>query len=177
MAIDYGRIELLVLDVDGVLTDGRIILTPWGAEIKAFHSHDGAGIRFWQRLGKQVAFITGRRSRAVTRRARDLGIKLVHQRIKDKLPVFRRMLEKLHLQPDQAAVMGDDLTDLPMMCHAGLSLAPADAVEEVRRRVHHVTIARGGQGAVREAIELILRHSGRWDEVLQRYLHQREPGS
>ena len=175
MAIDYGRIELLVLDVDGVMTDGRIILTPSGEEIKCFHCRDGAGIKYWQRVGKKLAIITGRCSPAVELRARELGIDQVSLSALDKLPVLREMVARLGLGMHQVAVMGDDLTDLPMMHHAGLSIAPADAVEEVRRRAHYVTVAKGGEGAVREGIELILRGSGLWDQVLQRYLSQMEP--
>jgi 3-deoxy-D-manno-octulosonate 8-phosphate phosphatase (KDO 8-P phosphatase) len=163
------------------MTDGRIILAPMTGrfssveEIKEFDCRDGAGIRFWQRVGKQVAIISGRDSYAVNVRAKDLDIQHVKLGVKDKLPVYRELLEKLKLSADQSAVMGDDLPDLPMMLGAGLSLAPADAVEEVRQRAHHVTAAGGGRGAVREAIELILRRSGRWDEILRRYLAQMEP--
>ena len=174
MAIDYARIELLVLDVDGVMTDGRIIISPTGEETKVFHSRDGAGIKYWQRVGKRVAIITGRGSPAVELRARELGIFPVHLHAMDKLPILRTMLVETGMSAEQTAVMGDDLTDLPMMCHAGLAIAPADAVEDVRRRAHYVTAAKGGEGAVREAIELILRGSGLWDQVMQRYLSQME---
>jgi 3-deoxy-D-manno-octulosonate 8-phosphate phosphatase (KDO 8-P phosphatase) len=165
-----ARVELLVLDVDGVLTDGRIAIDGEGRELKSFHAADGAGIKYFQRVGKRVAFISGRSSPAVTARAAELGVTIVHQDAKDKLPVYLRVLEELALDEAQAAVMGDDLMDLPLMRRCGLAIAPANAAAEVRAAAAMVTGASGGAGAVREAVEAILRAGGLWDQILQRYV-------
>lgn len=161
-----AAIELLVADVDGVLTDGRIVYTDGGTEIKAFHVRDGSGIVFWQKLGKQVAILSGRKSKAVDVRAQELGIRFVRQGATDKLAAFRQLLVQLGLRAEQAAAVGDDLPDLPVLRAAGLAVAVADACPDVRAVAHHVTVANGGQGAVREAIELILKHQGRWDALV-----------
>lgn len=168
--IDYAKIELLVLDVDGVLTDGRVTLTPAGDEIKSFHVRDGAGMKYWGRLGRKLAIISGRGSPAVGLRARELGVEVVRLNEKNKLPAYQDVLEELGLLPAQAAVIGDDLTDLPMMRHCALSAAPADAVDEVREAADYITEKSGGQGAVREVIEMILRQAGLWQTILQRYI-------
>jgi len=168
--IDYARIELLVLDVDGVLTDGRITLTGAGEEIKSFHAHDGAGMKYWRRAGRKLAMISGRGSQAVRLRAEELGVEAVRLNEKNKLPAYQEVLEELGLVPAQAAVVGDDLTDLPMMRHCAFSAAPADAVGEVRQAADYVTESRGGQGAVREVIELILKEAGLWQAILRRYI-------
>ena len=163
-------IELLVLDVDGVLTDGRIIYTAEGVEIKAFHVRDGSGLVFWQKLGKQVAIISGRKSKTVDVRAQELSIRHVRQGVADKAAAFRQLLRDLDLRPGQAAAVGDDLPDLPVLRSAGLALVVADACPEVRAAGHYVTVAHGGRGAVREAVELILKHQGRWDSVVTGWL-------
>lgn len=168
--VDYGRIELLVLDVDGVLTDGLITLTGEGDEIKSFHVRDGAGMKYWKRAGGKLAIITGRGSPAVTRRAKELDVDLVRMHAKDKLPVLGEILDELGIAPEAAAVVGDDLTDIPLMRTCGFAVAVADAVEEVKQRAAHVTTAPGGRGAVREVIELILKGSGRWDRIMARYV-------
>jgi len=168
--VDYGRIELLVLDVDGVLTDGRITLTGEGDEIKSFHVRDGAGMKYWKRAGGKLALITGRGCPAVTRRAKELDVDVVRMHAKDKLPVLREILEDMGVGPEAVAVMGDDLTDIPLMRHCGFPVAVADAVEEVRQRASYVTEACGGCGAVRELIERILKGSGRWDAIMARYI-------
>lgn len=168
-----GGIELLVLDVDGVLTDGRIVIDSDGRELKSFHAADGAGIKYFQRVGKHVAFISGRNSPAVTARAAELGVAIVHQNAKDKLPVYRQVLGELGLDEARAAVMGDDLTDLPLMRRCGLAIAPANAAAEVRAAAAMVTGACGGQGAVREAVEVILRAAGLWDQILHRYVKEK----
>jgi 3-deoxy-D-manno-octulosonate 8-phosphate phosphatase (KDO 8-P phosphatase) len=160
-----AAIELIVLDVDGVLTDGRIFHTADGVEIKAFHVRDGSGLVVWQKLGKQVAILSGRKSKTVDVRAQELGVRFVRQGSADKLATFRQLLVQLGLRAEQAAAVGDDLPDLPVLRAAGLALAVADACAEVRSAAHHVTVASGGRGAVREAIELILKHQGRWDAV------------
>jgi 3-deoxy-D-manno-octulosonate 8-phosphate phosphatase (KDO 8-P phosphatase) len=161
-----AAIELLVVDVDGVLTDGRIIYTAEGVELKAFHVRDGSALVFWQKLGKQVAILSGRKSKAVDVRAQELGIRLVRQGAADKLPAFRQLLVQLGLRVEQTAAVGDDLPDLPVLRAAGLAIAVADACPEVRAVAHHITVSEGGRGAVREVIELILKHQGRWDGVV-----------
>jgi len=167
---DFARIDLLVLDVDGVLTDGRVTLTGEGDEIKSFHVRDGAGMKYWKRAGGKLAIITGRGSPAVTRRAKELDVDVVRMHAKTKLPVLEEILEELGVEADRTAVVGDDLTDIPLMRHCGFSIAVADAVAEVRQRADHVTDTPGGRGAVREVIELILKGSGRWEQIMARYV-------
>ena len=167
---DLARIELLVLDVDGVLTDGRITLTPTGEEIKTFHVRDGAGLKYWKRAGRKVAFISGRASQAVAHRAKELNVDTVRLSAKDKLPAYEDVLAELGVASEHAAVVADDLTDLPMMRRCGFPVAVADAAEEVRRAAAYVTRLAGGAGCVREVVELLLKAAGLWDGVLARYL-------
>jgi 3-deoxy-D-manno-octulosonate 8-phosphate phosphatase (KDO 8-P phosphatase) len=167
---ESGQIELLVLDVDGVLTDGHILLTESGQEIKSFHARDGAGMKYWRRAGKKLAFITGRGSPVVLHRARELGVDFVRTDAKDKLPAYEQALAELGVGDAQTAVVGDDLTDIPMMRRCGLAIAVADAVAETRAVADWVTQAPGGAGCVREVIEKLLKQAGLWDSILQRYL-------
>jgi 3-deoxy-D-manno-octulosonate 8-phosphate phosphatase (KDO 8-P phosphatase) len=164
-----ANIELLVLDVDGVLTDGRIYLTAEGDELKAFHVRDGSGIKYWLRAGRRAAIITGRSSRVVARRAEELGIEHVRQNAKTKLPVLEELLEELGVDAARTAVMGDDLTDLPMMRRAGLAVTVPEAPDEVRAQADLVTRTPGGQGCVREVIERLLKRQGLWDGIMERY--------
>jgi len=164
-------IELLVMDVDGVLTDGRIVYDDRGAEWKAFHVRDGSGIKLWQKLGKRAAVLTGRKSPIVERRAAELGITAIIQGAEDKLPAFEALLRNEGVTAAQTAYLGDDLPDVPLLRRSGLAAAVADACAEARAAGHVVTRAAGGQGAVREFIELILRHQGRWQEMVAE--HQR----
>jgi 3-deoxy-D-manno-octulosonate 8-phosphate phosphatase (KDO 8-P phosphatase) len=150
-------IRLLVLDVDGVLTDGRLYYGPRGEALKAFHVHDGHGIVQLQRAGIAVAVISGRRSPMVSVRCRELGVRHVFQGVADKLPVLERLLKRLKIAAAECACVGDDLPDLPLMERAGLSFAVADAVSAVRRRADRTTRARGGRGAVREVCEQLLQ--------------------
>ena len=161
-----ANVELLCLDVDGVMTDGSIRLDDNGVETKRFHVRDGTGIRIWTRLGYQVALITGRSGNAVKHRAAELGIRHVVQASTDKAQALDELLGELSLAPAQAAVLGDDLPDLPMIRVAGYAMAVADAVPEVRRAAAFVTTLAGGKGAVREAIEHLLREKNRWDEAV-----------
>jgi 3-deoxy-D-manno-octulosonate 8-phosphate phosphatase (KDO 8-P phosphatase) len=163
-------IELLVLDVDGVLTDGQLIVHADGSESKCFHTLDGHGITMWQRAGGKTALLSGRYSEPTQRRADQLKIPHVLQNCHFKLPALQTLLDELHLRPEKMAYMGDDLPDLPPLRFAGLGLAPANAVEDVKREADYVTTRSGGQGAVREAIEYILRNSGRWQALMERYL-------
>ena len=157
-----ARIRLLVLDVDGVLTDGVLVYGPSGEEIKRFHVRDGLAMQAARAAGIEVAIVSGRASAAVTRRMSELGIVEVHQGIKDKAAELRAMLARLGVRAGEAAVMGDDLPDLAVMKAAGLGLAPSDAAPEVRRAAGWVSRARGGHGAVREAIEMLLRARRAW---------------
>lgn len=168
--IDFSRIELLVLDVDGVMTDGRVTLTPDGQEIKSFHVRDGSGMKYWKRAGGKLAIISGRGSEAVNRRAAELDVDAVRLKIKDKLPALREVLSVLGVSADRTAVMGDDLTDLPLLANCGFAVAVADAVDELKQAAHYVTKLPGGHGCVREVVELILKGSGRWGLIMDRYI-------
>ena len=152
-------IRLLVLDVDGVLTDGRLYFGPRGEALKVFHVRDGFGLAQLRRAGIAVAVISGRRSPMVAVRCRELGIEHVHQGIADKLPVFKRLCARLKVTPAACACIGDDLPDLPLLRAAGASFAVADAHPAVRRAAGRVTRLPGGSGAVREVCDLLLAHS------------------
>jgi 3-deoxy-D-manno-octulosonate 8-phosphate phosphatase (KDO 8-P phosphatase) len=158
-------IELLVLDVDGVMTDGRINYAGTDVEVKTFHVRDGSGLKIWAESGKRAAIITGRNSPAVARRAAELGINLLVQGAPDKLVALRSILAATELRPAQVAAIGDDLPDLPVLEGVGLAMAVGDACPEVRVAAHHVTRAPGGRGAVREAIELVMRCQGIWQQT------------
>jgi 3-deoxy-D-manno-octulosonate 8-phosphate phosphatase (KDO 8-P phosphatase) len=163
-----AAVELLLLDVDGVLTDGVIGLDDRGVEFRNFFVRDGSGLGLWREAGRRTAILSGRAAAVVARRAAELRIWPVEQGtgLKGKLDRFRRILADLALEPTQIAYMGDDLPDLPVLSAVGLAACPADAVAEVRTAAHVVTDAPGGRGAVRELIELILRQQGRWDGLL-----------
>jgi len=163
------RIEVLVLDVDGVLTDGRIIIDDRGRESKHFNVRDGHGIKLILKMGIEVVFLTGRKSRVVAHRAQDLGIREVYQGARDKVMIFEGMLLKKNMKADRVAYMGDDVVDIPLFRKVGLSIAVADACEEARQAAHYVTEKEGGKGAVREVCEMILRAQGKWDETAKRY--------
>jgi len=157
-----ARIKLLVLDVDGVLTDGGLYYGPSGEEVKRFHVHDGLAIVAARRAALGIAVISGRTSAAVAQRMGELGISEVHQGVERKVTVLDALLARLGLDARDAAAMGDDLSDLPLMRRVGLGLAPSNAAPEVRRAAHWVSRHRGGDGAVREAIELLLRARKAW---------------
>jgi 3-deoxy-D-manno-octulosonate 8-phosphate phosphatase (KDO 8-P phosphatase) len=163
------RIKLLIVDVDGVLTDGGIILDNEGNELKRFHVRDGHGIKMLMRAGIEVAIVTGRESEVVKRRAAELGIKIVHQRSKVKLEAYEEILKETGMSDEQVAYVGDDIVDLPVMRRAGLSVAVADAEEYVKKEAMVVTERPGGGGAVREVTDLILRAGGYWDDETKRY--------
>jgi 3-deoxy-D-manno-octulosonate 8-phosphate phosphatase (KDO 8-P phosphatase) len=157
-----SAIELMVVDVDGVLTDGLIIVDDNGVESKNFHVRDGAGIALWIRSGKKMAIISGRSSKAVDIRAAELGIALVFQGVPDKAVPFQAILAQLGLQPGQVCTIGDDLADLGILGLSGLPACPSDAAIEVVDSAAYVALAAGGRGAVREVIELILGRQGLW---------------
>jgi 3-deoxy-D-manno-octulosonate 8-phosphate phosphatase (KDO 8-P phosphatase) len=163
------EIELLVLDVDGVLTDGAIVVDDLGVESKHFHVRDGGGIALWRRSGKRVAIISGRSARCVEIRAAELGISPVIQGAGDKKASILRLLEDLGLKPFQACAMGDDLADLPMLGVAGLAACPSDAAPEVLGAADLVSGPPGGRGAVRDVVEFLLKHQGAWDALVETY--------
>jgi 3-deoxy-D-manno-octulosonate 8-phosphate phosphatase (KDO 8-P phosphatase) len=160
---------MLVLDVDGVLTDGGIVYADDGTELKRFHVRDGSGLKIWQHLGKRAAIITGRTSKVVTVRALELGIEPVYQGAPEKMAAYRDLLAAGGLRPEQVCFVGDDVPDLPVLLSCGLAVAVADACPEARAAAHYVTRAGGGRGAVREVVELILRCQGTWQQVVDRF--------
>ena len=162
-------IQLILSDVDGVMTDGRIVLDNQGIETKQFSIHDGMGIRLWQNAGYRFGLITMRSSHIVRVRAHELNIEIIQQGAGDKLAVMQQILAELQLSLEQTCYLGDDLPDLPAIRAAGLGVAVADACDEARQQADHVTHAAGGMGAVRETIELILKAQRRWDDVIQPY--------
>jgi 3-deoxy-D-manno-octulosonate 8-phosphate phosphatase (KDO 8-P phosphatase) len=159
-------IELLIVDVDGVLTDGAIIYGDNGVDVKAFHVRDGSGFKLWQRAGKRAAVITGRTSRVVDVRAAELDISPVIQGAPEKLPAYRTLLKETGLRSEQVCYIGDDVPDLSILTRCGLAVAVADACSEARAAAHYVTRTAGGRGAVREVIELILRCQGKWQALV-----------
>jgi 3-deoxy-D-manno-octulosonate 8-phosphate phosphatase (KDO 8-P phosphatase) len=165
----FLKISLLLLDVDGVLTDGRIILDDEGKESKHFDVKDGHGIKMLLRVGIRVIFLTGRTSRVVSFRAQDLGIGEVYQGAKNKVAVLDSLIRSEKIPEEQIAYVGDDVVDIPLFKRVGLSVAVADACDDARKAAHYVTERKGGQGAVREVCEMILRLQGKWDEVIARY--------
>ena len=165
-----AAIELVVFDVDGVLTQGQIIYNDQGAEAKAFDVKDGLGIRVASDAGLQVALMTGRTSQVVQRRGRDLRITDVLQRVGDKPAALRQLAAGKEIALERVAFMGDDLNDREAMRAAGVAIAPADAVLEIRKEADLVTEAEGGRGAAREAVEAILRAQGRWESAVDSYL-------
>jgi 3-deoxy-D-manno-octulosonate 8-phosphate phosphatase (KDO 8-P phosphatase) len=162
-------IDLLVVDVDGVLTDGGIVYADDGAELKQFHVRDGSGLKVWQFVGKRAALITGRRSKLVEVRAAEVGIDPVIQGAVDKMPAYRDLLQAGPWRPEQVCYVGDDVPDLPLLRNCGLAVAVADACPDVIAEAHYVTTARGGRGAVREVVELILRCQGHWQSIVERF--------
>jgi 3-deoxy-D-manno-octulosonate 8-phosphate phosphatase (KDO 8-P phosphatase) len=164
------RLRLLLFDVDGVLTDGRILMHGDGSESKQFHIRDGTGLVWARRVGLLTGVLSARSSLATTERARQLGVPIVLQGVDDKLAAYRDLLIQHEIADDQVAFMGDDVMDLPVLGRVGLACAPADAVPEVRERVHWVSEAAGGAGAVRELIDLVLRVQGHWPGLLGSYL-------
>jgi 3-deoxy-D-manno-octulosonate 8-phosphate phosphatase (KDO 8-P phosphatase) len=165
-----SHIKLLLMDCDGVLTDGRLWLTQDGEEQKAFNTHDGLGLSLWHQAGLQSGIISGRTSQAVTRRAGALGIEFVRQGDPHKIEAFEQVLRQAGVAENEVAFVGDDLTDIPIMQRAEFAVAVADAVAETRSVAHYVTRAKGGQGAVREVVEIILKAQGRWNDIVDEYL-------
>ena len=169
LEIRASDIRLLCLDVDGVLTDGGVSIDDAGHETKRFHVRDGAALRMWSKIGLEIAVITGRNGMALRHRLRELGVKHVIAGSKDKGAAFESLLKDLALVPSQAAMIGDDLPDLPILRRCGLAIAVADASPEVLELAHLVTAHTGGNGAVREAVERILKDAGRWAEAVRTF--------
>ncbi len=159
------KIKLVILDVDGVLTDGSIILDNEGNEFKIFHVRDGHGIKMLSKVGIKVAIITGRKSKVVERRAEELGITDLYQGVFKKLSVYESLLQKYRYRDEEVAFMGDDIVDIGLLKRVGFSAVPADADKGAKKWAAFISTKRGGRGAVREFIELILKSSGLWDSV------------
>jgi 3-deoxy-D-manno-octulosonate 8-phosphate phosphatase (KDO 8-P phosphatase) len=168
-----ARVKLLLMDCDGVLTDGRIWILENGEDQKAFHTRDGLGIDLLHRAGLKSGIISGRISSALERRAQSLGVSYLWHGRDDKRQAFADTLAQAQVTSDKVAFVGDDLTDLPLMVQAGFAVAVADAVAEVKAHAHYVTTLKGGKGAVREVVELILKAQGRWDDLLKTFLTSR----
>ena len=164
--MDLALIELLILDVDGVLTDGKIIIGPAGEGIKQFHVQDGCAIRLWQRCAGRVAILSGRGAEAVTRRAKELAIELVHTGVTDKLAGYEEILASAGVRDGVVGYLADDLPDLAPMARAGFAVAVADAVPAVKKAADYVTRRAGGRGVVAEVVELLLRRRKRWSRDL-----------
>jgi len=168
-----ARVQLLLLDVDGVLTDGGVTWNNQGIESKTFHIRDGLGLRLWQRAGGRTGIVTGRSSHVVQLRAEELGIHFVRQGVEDKLAAAEAIVAECGVSWEQTAFVGDDLPDLPVVARCGVGVAVADACPELVAAATTVTRLPGGRGAVRELIERMLQARGSWDAVVARYAAQR----
>ncbi len=164
-----SRVSVLLLDVDGALTDGRIVYAEYGDELKAFDVQDGAGLVFWNRAGLKSAIISGRQSKLVKRRAKDMRIDFLAQGRLIKLPAYEQVLKRFRVSDEQVCAIGDDLMELPILRRVGFAVAVPNAVDEVKHVSHYITKRPGGRGAVRETVDLILKAKGLWDQVIQRY--------
>ena len=163
------HIKLLLMDCDGVLTDGQLELLENGDEQKTFHARDGQGISLFHHAGGKTGIISGRTSSAVERRAQDLKMAFVRQYAKDKIEALEEILAAAKVAPEECAYIGDDVGDIPVMLRVGFAVAVADAVEETKHAAHYVTELKGGRGAVREVTDLILRAQGLWEELMKHY--------
>src|SRR5690349_347046 len=164
-----SKIELVLSDVDGVMTDGGIYIQDNGEQIIKFHIRDGMGVRLWREAGKRFGIVTGRKLESVKKRAADLWMDIVRLGIDDKLPEVDRLAAEFKITREQICFIGDDLLDMAAIQAVGFGVAVADAPEDVRKAAKYTTSVRGGHGAAREIVELILKNTGRWDDVLKRY--------
>jgi 3-deoxy-D-manno-octulosonate 8-phosphate phosphatase (KDO 8-P phosphatase) len=164
------KIRCLLTDVDGVLTDGKLHFTSDGQEFKTFDIQDGHGIAMAQRVGLLIGFISGRPSVATAKRAADLGVSILHQSPSNKAEMVAEVLKTHNLQPDEVAFVGDELVDLPALRRAGVAVAVPNAVPEVKAFAHYITKRPGGDGAIREVIELILKAQGKWPQAIAKYM-------
>jgi 3-deoxy-D-manno-octulosonate 8-phosphate phosphatase (KDO 8-P phosphatase) len=169
VALRARRVRLLLLDVDGVLTPGTVDIASGGGESKSFFVRDGLSLVWARKAGLEVGLLSGRPSDATTRRAAELGLRIVVQGSNDKRGGYAGILAEHGYTDADVAYMGDDLVDLPVLARAGLATAPADAVDEVQARAHWISAHPGGRGAVRELVELVFRAQGRWDELVRSY--------
>lgn len=177
MEISFGEtllnnirsLKLLICDVDGVLTDGKIVMDDAGREIKHFDVRDGHGLKMLMRYGVDIVFLTGRKSAVVEHRARDLGVGEVHQGVWNKLEMYEEIVKKRNLVGSQVAYIGDDIVDIPSMKRVGFSVAVADAADEVKKIADYTTRKNGGSGAVREVCDMILKLQGKWEEMACKY--------
>lgn len=167
------QVKILILDVDGVLSDQKIIYNDNGSETKAFNVRDGLGLRLLMKAGIRVCIVTGRGSEALHHRCRNLGISEIYDNVSDKFAIVKNILEKSGCSREQAACMGDDLPDLPMMRYAGVSIAVADAHETIISMADMATSANGGNGAVREVCEAILKARGLWEDIVNSFARNR----
>jgi 3-deoxy-D-manno-octulosonate 8-phosphate phosphatase (KDO 8-P phosphatase) len=163
------KVRFLILDVDGVLTDGRIVMDEKGVESKFFDVRDGHGLKLMMRADIQVAFLSGRQSEATRHQARDLGISKVYQNIHNKIDVYQQILAEEGLGDDDVGYMGDDVVDIPVLKRAGFAAVVADAVDDIKPFADYIAERQGGRGAVREVVEFILKSQGKWEEVTARY--------
>ena len=169
VAARAAQVTMLVLDVDGVLSDGRIIYSEQGDELKCFDVQDGCGLMLWHQAGFKSAIITARKTTLLLRRATELHVDHLAQQALKKLPAYEQLLRRYRLAPEQVCAIGDDVMELPILRRAGLAVAVSNAVDEVKALAHYVTQRPGGRGAVREVVDLILKSKGLWDNVLSRY--------
>ena len=165
-----ARVKLLILDIDGVMTDGRIIYSVYGDELKFFDVQDGFGITLLNRAGINSAIITAKKSRIVKLRARDMRVAKAYQGYMDKLIPFEQALKRFSVKPEEVCFIGDDLIDIPVLKKVGFAVAVPNAVEEVKQVAHHITSKTGGRGAVREICDLILKSRNKWDLATSKYL-------
>ena len=167
------KIKLIILDVDGVLTDGRITFNSKNEEFKSFDIKDGHGIRIAQKCGIKFAIITGRWSPIVEKRCKELNIEDVHQNVADKAKIFNEILDKYQIRGEEVAYMGDDLTDIPVLKQAGLAATVADTFDYIKNEAHYITKLKGGRGAVRELIDFILQMQNQWNNIIKKELFER----
>ncbi len=163
------RIKLLIIDIDGVMTDGRIIYSIYGDELKFFDVQDGFGISLLNKAGIKSVIITAKKSRIVKIRAKDLRVAKAYQGFIDKLKPFNKILKRFKVKPEEVCFIGDDLIDIPVLKRVGFSVAVPNAVEEVKNQAHYITQKMGGRGAVREVCDLILKSQNKWDLATSRY--------
>ncbi len=164
------KLKLFIADIDGVLTDGRIIFGNYGDELKFFDVHDGFGLVMLRRAGFKTIIITAKKSRINAKRAKEVNAVKLYQNAKDKLKVFEKVLKRFHAEPSEVCFVGDDLIDVPVLKRVGLAVVVQNAVQEVKEFAHYVTQKNGGRGAVREVADMILRAQGKWVEATANYL-------
>ena len=162
------KVKLLILDVDGVLTDGRIVYDNFGDELKLFNVNDGLGVYLLGRAGIKTVIITAKKTKAVMKRARDMRVAAVYSN-HYKLKIYQKVLKKFRVKDEEVCFMGDDLLDFPIIKRAGFAVAPPNATEEVKNTAHYITKKHGGKGAVRELTEIILKSQGLWEKAISRY--------